>query len=102
MLVNLDPSDNSGLVSGKEFLVLVGDSLGPLRPTPPSPWPNPTYVALRSCYLYYSFGLHHFIEWPDKTGLTIPEVHVLSGMMLETTSVPSFFKLKSVAISMVI
>ena len=36
MLLNLDPSNNSGLISGKEYLVLVGGSLGPLRPLPPA------------------------------------------------------------------
>ena len=25
-----------------------------------------SYLALRSCYLYYPFGLRHFIEWSDK------------------------------------
>ena len=89
MLFYLGPFNNSGLVSGKEFLVLMGVVRAPydFRPLIMAK----SYLALRSCYLYYSFGLRHFIEWPDKTGLAVPEVHVLSGMMLKTTSVPSFF-----------
>ena len=93
-------SVNSGLILRMEFLFLVEGNLGPLRPSPLPPHLGQILSSSTFLLSLLPLGIRHFTERPGKTGLAVPvgEVHVLSGMKLETTSIASCFKRTSLAI----